>query len=201
MKNSSQKFNKLFLTSSAVKVSANARVNLIGEHTDYTGGYVLPSLLPFKVNIFLDKNKNNYSAYSEYFDEIFEFNDFIKSKTNNWLDYIKGCLFIFFDENKKLKIDMLSFLLSQIFLCSFNSRLQPNARSITPGLTEIVCWQLPVIGNANNNLNRNYIFNSFTIYFAIPSHLMIGGEFFSYSQLNIIYTNGIIQKADVVFRT
>ena len=44
----------------------------------------------------------NYSVFSEYFNENFEFNDFIKSKSNNWLDYIKGCLFIFFDENKKI---------------------------------------------------------------------------------------------------
>ena len=104
MKNSSENFNQLFDTSSTIKVSSHARVNLIGEHTDYTGGYVMPSLLPFKINIFLNENSNtNYSVFSEYFDENFEFNDFIKSKSNNWLDYIKGCLFIFFDENKKIK--------------------------------------------------------------------------------------------------
>ena len=27
-----------------------------------------------------------------------EFNDFIKSKNNDWIDYIKGCLFVFYDE-------------------------------------------------------------------------------------------------------
>ena len=103
MKNSSENFNQLFDTSSTIKVSSHSRVNLIGEHTDYTGGYVMPSLLPFKTTIFLNKNSNkNYSVFSEYFNENFEFNDFIKSKSNNWLDYIKGCLFIFFDENKKI---------------------------------------------------------------------------------------------------
>ena len=104
MKNSSENFNQLFDTSSTVAVSSHARVNLIGEHTDYTGGYVLPSLLPLKMNIFLNENVNkNYSVFSEHFNENFEFNNFIKSKSNNWLDYIKGCLFIFFDENKKIK--------------------------------------------------------------------------------------------------
>ena len=103
MKNSSENFNQLFDTSSTIKVSSHARVNLIGEHTDYTGGYVMPTLLPFKTNIFLNENINkNYSVFSEYFNEKFEFNDFIKSKSNSWIDYIKGCLFIFFDENKKL---------------------------------------------------------------------------------------------------
>ena len=74
MENSSQNFNKLFSTSSTVEASAHARVNLIGEHTDYTGGYVMPSLLPFKTSIFLNENNNeNYSVFSEHFNERFEF--------------------------------------------------------------------------------------------------------------------------------
>ena len=52
--------------------------------------------------LFRSKFSLKYSVFSEYFNENFEFNDFIKSKSNNWLDYIKGCLFIFFDENKKI---------------------------------------------------------------------------------------------------
>jgi len=104
MKNSSENFNQLFNNPSTIKVSSHARVNLIGEHTDYTGGYVMPSLLPYKTTIFLNENnEKNYSVFSEYFNKNFKFNDFIKSKSNDWLDYIKGCLFIFFDENKKIK--------------------------------------------------------------------------------------------------
>ena len=99
MKNNIQNFDKLFLTSSTIIASAHARVNLIGEHTDYTGGYVMPSLLSFDTKIFLNQNKNkNYSIFSEHFNEAFEFNDFIKSKSNSWIDYVKGCLFVFFDE-------------------------------------------------------------------------------------------------------
>ena len=102
MKNISQNFNKLFSSSSTVKTSAHARVNLIGEHTDYTGGYVMPSLLTYKTSIYLNENNNKkFSVFSENFDENFEFNDFIKSTSNHWLDYIKGCLFVFFNENKK----------------------------------------------------------------------------------------------------
>ena len=108
MKISSQNFTELFASSSTITTTAHARVNLIGEHTDYTGGYVMPSLLSYKTSIFLNENENkNYSVYSEYFNENFEFNDFIKSKSNSWLDYIKGCLFVFINENKKIKINYL----------------------------------------------------------------------------------------------
>jgi len=104
MKNNIENFRKLFDTRLTIKNSSHARVNLIGEHTDYTGGYVMPSLLPYKTTIFLNANKEkNYSVFSEIFNESFQFNDFIKSQSNSWLDYIKGCLFIFFDENKKIK--------------------------------------------------------------------------------------------------
>ena len=44
-------FEKVFNHKPQVKESANARVNLIGEHTDYTGGYVMPTLLGFKNTI------------------------------------------------------------------------------------------------------------------------------------------------------
>ena len=39
------KFYKIFNENYISKAVSNARVNLIGEHTDYTGGYVLPILL------------------------------------------------------------------------------------------------------------------------------------------------------------
>ena len=45
-------FKAIFKQKPEIIQSANARVNLIGEHTDYTGGYVMPLLLPYKTNIF-----------------------------------------------------------------------------------------------------------------------------------------------------
>ena len=44
-------FENIYNHKAIVKESANARVNLIGEHTDYTGGYVMPTLLGFKNTI------------------------------------------------------------------------------------------------------------------------------------------------------
>ena len=40
-------FKELFKVDFSASCSAHARVNLIGEHTDYTGGYVMPTLLSF----------------------------------------------------------------------------------------------------------------------------------------------------------
>ena len=39
-------FESLFGAAPAVRESAPGRVNLIGEHTDYNGGYVLPTVIP-----------------------------------------------------------------------------------------------------------------------------------------------------------
>lgn len=87
-----EKFKKIFSTNYKYNATANARVNLIGEHTDYTGGYVLPMLLKYKTEIFISKSKNKNIAHSIHYDETVSFDNFIKSKNNHWSDYIKGCI-------------------------------------------------------------------------------------------------------------
>ena len=97
---------------SAVNI-AHARVNLIGEHTDYTGGYVLPSLLNFKTTVQISKNeKKQYQVYSENFKEQKDFTDFLKSTNNEWVDYVKGCLFVFYDENNHIPNTHLNIYIS-----------------------------------------------------------------------------------------
>ena len=96
-------FKVIFKENPKILQTAHARVNLIGEHTDYTGGFVLPTLLKFKTTIEVKENKQKkYQVYSEYFNEKKTFNDFIKSKNNDWIDYIKGCLFVIYDEYKHI---------------------------------------------------------------------------------------------------
>ena len=106
-------FNNIFNCEPSHSTIAHSRVNLIGEHTDYTGGYVLPCLLPYKTTIFIGKNTSDktYNAYSDFFKEKISFTNFIKSSSNQWLDYIKGCLFVFYDENKKLENTYLNILI------------------------------------------------------------------------------------------
>ena len=106
-------FKDIFKVDYSVVNSAHARVNLIGEHTDYTGGYVLPCLLNFKTTIHISKNdKKEYQVYSKNFDEQKNFTDFIKSKNNEWVDYVKGCLFVFYDENKHIPNNHLNIFIS-----------------------------------------------------------------------------------------
>ena len=113
MNNHNNTFEKIFNQKAVLSKEAHARVNLIGEHTDYTGGYVLPCLLPYKTTVLVAEHKTSkeFNAYSEFFDEKVCFNDFIKSKENQWVDYLKGCLFVFFDENKQLETVYLNFLI------------------------------------------------------------------------------------------
>ena len=63
-------FKAIFKQKPEIIQSAHARVNLIGEHTDYTGGFVLPTLLKFKTTIEISANGEKiYQVYSKYFKE------------------------------------------------------------------------------------------------------------------------------------
>ena len=106
-------FEEIFNQKPEIKVQAHARVNIIGEHTDYTGGFVMPTLLSFKTFVEIAVNKEKkYEVYSKNFKEKKTFNDFIKSKNNEWIDYVKGCLFVFYDEKKNIENKHLKIFIS-----------------------------------------------------------------------------------------
>ena len=106
-------FEDIFGKKGQVNQTAHARVNLIGEHTDYTGGFVMPTLLSFNTSVEIAINEEEeYQVYSTNFQEKKIFNDFIKSSNNDWVDYVKGCLFVFYDENKNLENKHLNIFIS-----------------------------------------------------------------------------------------
>ena len=106
-------FEDIFGKKGRVNQTAHARVNIIGEHTDYTGGFVMPTLLSFNTSVEIAINEEKkYQVYSTNFQEKKIFNDFIKSSNNDWVDYVKGCLFVFYDENKNLENKHLNIFIS-----------------------------------------------------------------------------------------
>jgi galactokinase len=72
---------------------APGRVNLIGEHTDYNDGFVMPAAIDFSTWVaILARDDRRVSVYSENFSEQIEFDLADKSlqRTGHWSDYVKG---------------------------------------------------------------------------------------------------------------
>ena len=72
-------------------VSAPGRVNLIGEHTDYNDGFVLPVAIDKKIIIGGSRRADDVvRLYSLNFEEFQEFSISSLVKQNTWSDYVKG---------------------------------------------------------------------------------------------------------------
>ena len=85
-------FVRRFKTLPQLMVRAPGRVNLIGEHTDYNDGFVLPMAIDRAMWIALQpRSDDGVRAYSLDFDQTIEFglSDFKKGKAS-WSEYLKG---------------------------------------------------------------------------------------------------------------
>ncbi len=74
---------------------APGRVNLIGEHTDYTGGLVMPAAIDFNtVAVVTPANNGTGTLYSSNFEKEFRFdtNALPEKPKHDWTDYPVGVL-------------------------------------------------------------------------------------------------------------
>lgn len=83
------------------------RVNLIGEHTDYNGGFVFPCALDFGTYAVVKKREDKiFRMYSKNFENlgIIEFNldNLVYEKKDDWANYPKGVVKTFLDRNYKI---------------------------------------------------------------------------------------------------
>jgi galactokinase len=71
---------------------APGRVNLIGEHTDYTGGLVMPAAIHFSTWVAAGRREDRtIRAVSEGFPGALEFSlDLTPKRQGNWTDYVAG---------------------------------------------------------------------------------------------------------------
>jgi len=89
-----RRFNEQFGTPPKIFV-APGRVNLIGEHTDYNDGFVLPCAIGFAVRVAIAPNSDQkIILLSEDFPEQSEFglDEIPANKKGNWADYPTGVL-------------------------------------------------------------------------------------------------------------
>ena len=78
--------------SSDIIVHAPGRINLIGEHIDYNGGYVLPAAIDLKIKFRFKKKQNSICTVTSESQGSFEFNinEKLKTKENHWGNYVLG---------------------------------------------------------------------------------------------------------------
>ena len=89
------KFKETFKAEPQIIVRSSGRINLIGEHTDYNGGYVLPAAIDKSVYFAVSARNDNechFIAYDlgEYFDTTLD--NFTHTDTHNWANYLMGVL-------------------------------------------------------------------------------------------------------------
>ncbi|MBU5595707.1 galactokinase [Amphibacillus sp. MSJ-3] len=98
------KFTELYQPTSEIRTFfAPGRINLIGEHTDYNGGYVFPASISFGTYAIAAKRKDRtIRFYSLNFEEkgmmTTSLDDLAYRKEDNWTNYPKGMIDFFIKE-------------------------------------------------------------------------------------------------------
>src|SRR5690349_1324175 len=78
--------------STLIEVSAPGRVNLIGEHTDYNGGFCLPTVIPLETHVQLTP-RNDEIVHVQSDEIAHDTEEYVlgdEKPAGTWVDYIAG---------------------------------------------------------------------------------------------------------------
>lgn len=85
-------YAQIFNASPEVEAIAPGRVNLLGEHTDYNDGFVLPTAIPQQTTVYMGHSFNNqHQFYSANLEERVDI-DSAESAPPGFARYIDGCI-------------------------------------------------------------------------------------------------------------
>lgn len=126
-----------------LKVSSPGRINLIGEHLDYNGGYVLPAAIDLGIHFSFEKTAGDVAEFwSEDFKQGTEIDlKNLKIVDAQWQNYISGVLY-FLDKLKPGKISG--------FKCSISSDLP-----IGSGVSSSAALECGIAVGVNKLFNLN----------------------------------------------
>ncbi len=85
-------FQQIFNAAPDIEASAPGRVNLLGEHTDYNDGFVLPTAIPQQTTVYVGHSPNDRHHF--YSAELEEWADVSPSESSpqGFARYIYGCI-------------------------------------------------------------------------------------------------------------
>jgi galactokinase len=94
-----------------ITIKTHGRVNLIGEHTDYNGGWVLPTSISQATDVNIKLRSDDIVTIRSSRDRSHEYKLKLESSKKSWSDYIEGVTYLLFLEGFKLQgmeIDIIS---------------------------------------------------------------------------------------------
>lgn len=131
-----EKYQNLFHTKPEVVYQSPGRINLLGEHTDYNNGLVLPAAIDKSIYIALGKSYQSSNWYSISYDEKFVSNVQIYPESkHHWSSYIKGVV------NELLKMGKI--------VQNFNLVIDSNL-PVGAGLSSSAAFETGVIAGLND---------------------------------------------------
>ena len=84
-------FRELFGAEPEVTADAPGRANLIGEHTDYSGGFVLPVVIPQRTRVELRRRTDDLvQVHSEQLGRTETFRVGMETPRRDWVDHVQG---------------------------------------------------------------------------------------------------------------